>query len=95
MYQSAARSTFVLTSLTNRALEALHPPKISDPKFTQFWLKKFEESQFWPALQSHAPTLLEFPSSVPVVSLKASCHLLDHKVPGNTLVPGVPEGKAP
>merc|ERR1711981_483957 len=89
MYQLAARSTFVLSS-DSRALEALQPLKISDPQFTQFWLqKKIEESRFWPELQSHTPLVLEFLSSVPV-SLKASRHLLDHKVPGNTLVPGVP-----
>jgi len=27
------------------------------------------------------------------MSLKASSHLLDHKIPGNALVPGVPETK--
>ena len=33
------------------------------------------------------------PQSHTPVSLKAPCHLLDHKVSGNTLVPGVPEEK--
>ena len=44
------------------------------PRFTQFCLKSW---RIMP--QSHTP-----------VSLKAPCHLLDHKVSGNTLVPGVP-----
>jgi len=83
------RDQLLFLVLTRAPWKLSNPTKSQTPNSLNFGSKKFEESQFWPDLQSHTPLVLEFLSSVPV-SLKASRHLLDHKVPGNTLVPGVP-----